>query len=263
MVNKILFNCENSKIYVRLWRKYHDPKKPDKPEYYTTKHQTIIYDLNSKDSIDVIDNNYIFLSNTCKYMIKGVGGDNGIEIYDFNTKEFLFALPLNILTVSGLEFSPDDRYLVTASNNNAFGMTIWNMATGKEHFHYISGATYSNIDVSHDGRFITYSIGGGLRLIRTHFDGVSVNDTFSPEKTFYPNPTNNTITLSFSIEKPLQLNYSLYNGTGNSYKILLNEFSNPGIVQKTFNISELPNGTYFLKITCQEFSLTYKVVIMR
>jgi DNA-binding beta-propeller fold protein YncE len=222
------------------------------------------FTLDGIDIFDKIGGIDFRLSNTNQYIaFHTVDMYNGLEVYDFNTKQLLWKIPVNGPSLTGLEFSPDDKYLVTASSNNSFGMTIWDMTTGKEHFHYISGATYSNIDVSNDGKYITYSIGDGLRLIRTHFDGVSVNESDNTVLTLYPNPTNNSITLTFELKLPCQLNYSIFNEKGQLIKSLLDEFTNPGTISQSFDVTNLPTGTYFLKISGADFGLTFKVMIMR
>jgi len=69
--------------------------------------------------------------------------------------------------------------------------------------------------------------------------------------------------LIFDLKTPIQLNYSIYSETGHLIKLLLDEFTNPGLITKSFNVSDLPTGRYFLRITGDNYSQTYKVIINR
>ncbi|OGU56834.1 MAG: hypothetical protein A2X64_07420 [Ignavibacteria bacterium GWF2_33_9] len=253
----VSFNCDNSKIYVRLWRKYHDPSTPDKPEYYTTKQQTLIYDFKTKDSINIITNDYIFLSNTCKYMIIGVSGTNGIEIHDTESGELLFTLPLNILTVSGLEFSPDDKYLVTSPT-----ITIWDIEKREKVYQYSSG-TSNCIALSHDGQYIINSIGGYLAKWYARWGGDNVIPEPDNNKILYPNPTTGEINLSFILKDSGQIVINITDITGKMLKTVYDNFLNSGEQNIPLNVSWLTPGSYFLTIRNQSTLLTFKLIVNR
>ena len=104
----------------------------------------------------------------------------------------------------------------------------------------------------------------GPTLMKLNFDLTSFQETDNQiQGTLYPNPTNNSINLTFNLKTPIQLNYSIYSETGQLIKLLLDEFTNPGPITKSFDVSDLPNGPYFLKISGADFGLTFKVMIMR
>jgi hypothetical protein len=118
------------------------------------------------------------------------------------------------------------------------------MKTGAEHFHYISGATYSNIDVSHNGKFIAFTIGRTIGVFKTHFDDVSVNEPSEPDKILYPNPTSDYITVEVPNIESLQ-EIGIYDIFGEC--VLSVETQNFVSLQK-IDVSSLPPGVYFLKV---------------
>jgi hypothetical protein len=109
-----------------------------------------------------------------------------------------------------------------------------------------------------------YSGLGDISLFGLNFDINSIQEPDNYIKgTLYPNPTNNNINMTLDIKTPVQLNYSIYSETGQIIKLLLIEFTNPGVITKSFDVSDLPIGTYFLRIAGKNFSQTYKVIINR
>jgi len=254
-INNPRFICGTNQVMVQLFKQYTEHNYGD----------FVVYDINTLDSVDSFGNHRGFvLSNSCKYIAYGTGEMyNGVEVYDFNTKTLLWKIPINGPSLTGLKFSPDDKYLVTSSSNSTYGMTIWDMKTGEEFYHYETSATYRNMDVSNNGKFIVFSIASTVAMFKSHFDGVSVEDPNTPIQILYPNPTNNTINLSFELSIPAQLKYSIFNETGQIVKTLLDEFTNPGTINKSFDVSDIPNGTFYLKITGEITSIIYKVIILR
>jgi len=259
-IGMIKFDCSNQRFIGQFAKSYYNPNDPKNPihiGYFG------VYDIITLDSVNYFENATTFrISNTCKYMAKKVYQDKGIEIYDFNTKKLLWQIPVNPSSLTGYEFSPDDKYLVTASNNAEFGLQIWDIIQKKMHYEYPKGS-YNVISVSHKGDNIVFSTGSWIMLLLSHFDGVSVKEPSKPEKIIYPNPTDNTINLIFELKTANTLNYSIFNEAGQLIKILLVENTQAGLISKTFNVNELPNGKYFLKISGQEFKITYSVIIMR
>jgi hypothetical protein len=117
---------------------------------------------------------------------------------------------------------------------------------------------------TYDSTYTKLRILGNIGLAKVKFDLNSIIELyFTVRGILYPNPTNNTINLTFELNTPIQLNYSIYSDTGQLIKPLLVEHTNPGTISKSFDVSDLPIGTYFLRITGERFSQTYKVIINR
>ena len=125
-IEQICFNNDNTVIIATEYREFVEPEYPHN-QYFTLRHN--IYDFNTFDSLGTfIDKAYYRLSNTNKYIaFKRLDPDYGVEIYNYLTKELVQKLFINGLTLTGIEFSPDDKYIVTT---NDFGlMRIWDIVT--------------------------------------------------------------------------------------------------------------------------------------
>jgi WD40 repeat protein len=253
-----------SKMAVSYYKGYsnnHKPKSDGFPMIYV-----MIYDFNTLDTIGRFKDNTGFtfrLSNTNKYIACRKSKEGyGLEIFDFNTKEFLWELPLNPSTITGYEFSPDDKFLVTASNNAEYGLQIWNIINKKLAYEYPKGS-YNHISIDHKGDKIAISSGSYIMLLLPHFDNDSADYPNSPIKYLFPNPSNNAINLTFELGNPQVLNYSIFSETGQLIKLLLEEFTNPGTITKTFDVTDIQQGAFILKILGDNIGITYKVIITR
>jgi len=92
----------------------------------------------------------------------------------------------------------------------------------------------------------------------------------------YPNPFNPTTTISFSIptsptSSPLRkgrtevgfVTLTIYDILGRKIATLLNEEINPGYYELAFNGSNLSSGTYFYKLSTQDYSETKSMVLLK
>ena len=77
----------------------------------------------------------------------------------------------------------------------------------------------------------------------------------------YPNPANEKITIELN-QSPVNKKYNirLLNLVGQTL-FLLDEPSVNGILKKEFDISEITNGIYFLKINSSEFKSSEKILV--
>ena len=122
-ISYIQFLCDNRLIgqYVKTYQNQNPPFNQYQIGSFT------VYDFKTLDSIDNYTNSRGFrVSNTCKYLASATGDpDYGVEVYDFNTKLRLWKLPINGPSLTGIEFSPDDKYLVTSNGPGTDAIKIW------------------------------------------------------------------------------------------------------------------------------------------
>jgi hypothetical protein len=62
---------------------------------------------------------------------------------------------------------------------------------------------------------------------------------------------------------PIELKTILYDSNGKIVKEFIQEELNLEGNISNYNVSDIPSGTYFLRITGENFSKTYKVIINR
>jgi len=249
--------CNSNKIIGQLGKTYYNPNNPDKP---ITVGNFVIYDFFTMDSIDYFKNSQYFrLSKTCKYIVYGTGDPNyGVEVYDFNTKELLWKIPVNGPSLTGIEFSPDDKYLVTTCGD----MKIWDMETGNINYNYKDGS-YRNLDISNDGKKIITSVGEYLILYPAKWQGTPVKTEEINPIIIYPNPTNGFITLNFNQQLPEITNINLNNTNGILIRNLYNNFLEPGQQALNFDVNDLANGSYFVNVSSSHENIVFKIIIAK
>jgi hypothetical protein len=79
--------------------------------------------------------------------------------------------------------------------------------------------------------------------------------------TISPNPASNEIEVSFSLSQSTNVRITLFNLSGQKMKTFLNETRNSGGHQLHENISELPNGIYFLVLQSRLSRQVQKLVV--
>ncbi len=251
---QVQYDCDGSKLYAGFFKTYNNPQKPNEKIY---KSYVCKYDSHSLDSIDAHDVSQVFrISNTCKYIAYKTGGKyEGVEVYDFATKELLYKLPLNGPSLTGIEFSPDDKCLVTASERGQDAMKIWNLTNGEIVHEYPYGA-YPRIDVSPDGQFIVSSIGRYVDKWYAYFDKVSVDENDEKEDIIYPNPTTNSVTIKTDCGQP-NVHYQIIDAQG---RVFAEKDANIANSALQIDFTKYPAGSYLIRLFCGNEIFSYKVI---
>ncbi len=78
---------------------------------------------------------------------------------------------------------------------------------------------------------------------------------------FYPNPANDIISVSFDVKIANNVLLDIIDITGKQVAIIMNEKQN-GVVTKQFNTAALPNGNYFVRMQVNGQTATQKLNIM-
>ena len=99
------------------------------------------------------------------------------------------------------------------------------------------------------------NIAVGINIIN-NFDQIKLFDT-------RPNPSRNITDISFFLPEKNTVNISVYNIVGKLVNELTNSEYDAGTHIIKMNVSDLDGGTYFYKMTCDKFSKTKQLVILR
>jgi len=251
---KVFFNCDDLQCIVTTEKQYKGIKNDS---YYITYHA--ILDINTLDSIDAIsDVPFYRLSQTCRYIAYLTGDPTyGVEVYDFNTKELLWKIPVNGPSLTGIEFSPDDKYLV-----NSPGIKIWDIEKKELIKSYQSGST-NCFSISHDGQYFISSVGRYFYKWYARWNGTTIEDNPQNPIIIYPNPTNGMVTLSFEQLASEITTINLHDLNGIFIRNLFNNFLEPGPQNLNFNVSDLANGAYFINVSNSHLSLVFKLIVNR
>jgi len=237
---QLAFNCYDSKILIGLAKTYQINNSP--PQQVEIRECTI-FDAITLDSIDNITavNDYR-LSKTCQYIAIKTGDKyEGVEIYDFNTKQLLHKLPVNGPSLRVLEFSPDDKYLVTNPN-----IMIWDVLTGENTYVYTSGST-NCLDVSHDGTYLFSSVGRYIYKWHARFGDTSTPKENQFSSLIYPNPTTGEVNINnVMLSGAKHPEIKVFDILGIEHPATVWHPSEEGNIR--IDISSLSPGVYFVKI---------------
>ena len=164
---------------------------------------------------------------------------------------------------AGADWSHDSRYFITSSYNcNTPAYTcVWDVLEGKLAYKYKSEwASGDIVHISPDNKYILESTTGGLMLFN-FLKGTDVPLEPKVSSTLYPNPTNGTITIPSSNFKTGKLRIELTGLDGNQIRVLYdNIYQGNNLI---FDLSGLPQGTYFIKAIQGKTITTFKVIKMR
>jgi len=249
------FILDDNRLVVGEIKKYIISEKPIE---YGLKLGIKIYDVNTLDSIDYFSNKFDFeLSETNQYIAFNNGeSNNGVEIYDFATKQLLRRLPVNGPSLTGIEFSPDDKYIVTSNGPGQNSLIVWNVETGNQTHRYWP-SSYSTVDVSHNGSYILAVFGRRLRMFYARFGPTNVpNNEDGNEPLIYPNPSTGEVNIPIG-NRTLKGTVRVYDVSGN---IVLTHPLAPSRegVSVRFDVSELPSGTYMV---IMDNGVSYKLIV--
>jgi hypothetical protein len=79
----------------------------------------------------------------------------------------------------------------------------------------------------------------------------------------YPNPFNPSTKIRFDIAKNSNVSLVIYNSLGQQVKSLVNEFKTAGYYEAEFAAGDLPSGTYFYRLTTDNFVETKKMLLVK
>lgn len=261
-------SCDNRKVFAHVLKTF----KPDNdPKHDYTLKYLIEFDLFQGDSTDVYEadlNSYI--SNDCQlYSTNTESKDSGIKIFNLTNKQLNFNLPTNGYTVTGMEFSPGNKYLYESNNSGAgYGINVWDLTNGSLHYKFQlyyepsnQWVPFQHMDLSDDGKFIVSTTGKFMFLWTTEHALDNITEPSYSSEILYPNPTNNLINLIFILPKPQIIDINITNTSGKVIKQLFHGFLNEGQQNLNFNISDLSPTAYFVNISSMNYNKIFKLII--
>jgi WD40 repeat protein len=215
-----------------------------------TKHNII--DLHQLDTVPT--KIHTVISKNCKYIAYKVLAELGVEIYDFNTNQLLRKLTVYGYTLTGVEFTPNEKYLVTSQTVGDNALTIWNVETGQKEYEYLP-AGYQCIAISHDGKYLANGIRSiALYKLDIHTDIPPTNNTIIE---VFPNPAFDNVNVELDKEY-LNIKWAIIDLTGAAVLSGVQPSGNFSI-----NTANLPSATYNLTLTIDGKSTSYPLIIAR
>jgi photosystem II stability/assembly factor-like uncharacterized protein len=167
--------------------------------------------------------------------------------------------------VSDIEFMPN--------NSNSFWMSVENNLL----YTSDNGASFDTLLSTTLGEFIDIVFTDSLNawalssvgLYHTSNGGILSYDSkqnivsnFVLEQN-YPNPFNPTTTINYLISTKMDVKIIVYNILGEQIKTLVKEEKEPGYYSVMFDATKLSSGTYFYKITSNNFTEVRKMILLK
>ncbi|HPO62586.1 MAG TPA: T9SS type A sorting domain-containing protein [Candidatus Kapabacteria bacterium] len=251
--------CDNNTFLASFFKIYTDPYPPYK-DYKKISYNT--YNYSDLDSISSKEGTgFCRLSNNCEILAKNISDSNfGVELINFNTGELIQKLPINGYSLTGMEFSPDDKYLITSNASGANSLIIWEIKNGKE-VHRYWPSSYGCTNTSNNKLYITGAVANILRLFKSRYNVVSVPEKEKITKIIYPNPTSGLATIEFELMKQSKVTIELLNIEGTVIKNLLSKFLDVGMQKIEIITYDISSGSYFLVVQSQQEKFIFQLIV--
>ena len=187
--------------------------------------------------------------------------DIAVSIMNTETKEIVGNIPGNSSSITGFSFSPDEKYF-SISSFSKYNIEILNfpdLSLFKEY--ETSGMSWTSIDFTYDNNYIAAS--GAYLLSLFDFKGSGIYFEKSEYENIYPNPTTDNITISFILPESSKVLVNLYDANGLCINKIIESYYEQGEIVEDIKLSELSNGTYFIKIESLHFNKIFKLIIKK
>ena len=254
--------CDQNSFILTTTMVIKDPENPNNQLRGTWQPIYNLFTLDSVDSWDAPGARRV--SNNCKYIsFRTSDPDNGVQLWDFEKREFLHHIPVNGPSLTGMEFSPDDKYLVTSNRPGANQMIISSTISGELIWDFPKG-TYSNISVSNSGNNILSATGGYLFLWNAPWIQTSKDDIREYNNiTILPNPTSGQTKLIYEQEIPDIITISLSDMEGKYIKPLFSDFLEQGKQEINIDLSDQSSGMYLMNVKTSLYTKSFKIIVER
>jgi hypothetical protein len=90
--------------------------------------------------------------------------------------------------------------------------------------------------------------------------GVDQSVLYSSRVSVFPNPVKDVFTISYELAKPSEVHTEIYNTTGQLIKNMENHYSDTGINEIRSDISNLPSGIYFVRLSAGNEIACQKII---
>jgi hypothetical protein len=162
----------------------------------------------------------------------------------------------------GVLLKPSTRYFLCASYSGDYKTMNHAFSTEIDYLRIFSTVIYVSGDQ-------WYNVGFGseyaatLRLRIQLANPLDAQDRTLPDNslTFFPNPVSDKLNVQLSLDKPALANVTLADLNGRV--ILIDEIENAYQNKREYNVSNLPAGTYIVRVATKEGTKTKKFVVQR
>ncbi len=160
----------------------------------------------------------------------------------------------NWVTSNGFTAIPMDSGATQVAYYGGMGMPTIVIAAGASH--NLLGSPYIGFNTSD-----TTAMASNIRAFFNSQVGIKENKNSSLSLEMFPNPSDNKISLKFDLKESSEVMIEVIDLFGKKIRTLLSEKLNSGIVSKTFDISMIADGNYFIRINSKNNTTQQKLNI--
>ncbi len=161
-------------------------------------------------------------------------------------------------TYDFLRFYIDGTQLAEWSGNSAWSRVVFPVSAGNHTFKW-SYIKDQSVSSGSDCAWVDYIL---FPAIQTIINVSEYNDQ-NISASFYPNPTENTATLNYSLNKSENILIEVYNSIGQKVATLVNENKTSGLHQVLFSTEGLNSGIYHCILKTFDSSAAIKIIISK
>jgi len=160
-----------------------------------------------------------------------------------------------------------DAYILRTDEN---GDTLWTRIYGGTEPDWCSSVQqltdFGYIIVGSTHSFGTDS--SSVWLLKTEPDTLSIEEHRVTDPNWFflkthPNPCHEELQIRYVLTKNVIVSILMYDITGKLVRCLCSNTQTPGHYEKTFNLTDLPQGVYFVRLNTEEHAETRKIVVLR
>ncbi|MCX6152938.1 MAG: T9SS type A sorting domain-containing protein [Candidatus Kapabacteria bacterium] len=203
-------------------------------------------------------------------------GSDGDKIW--NTSDWGLFRNINLGSDSrAIAFSPDNKFVVagfTIGGKDWDRLFIIDLLTNKTTFSYllnwfsylfgqVAGDTPLSISISPNSKFIAVSGGVGIYMLNAKWNPASVANNLIQiiNPIIFPNPTNGTANIQFSLLKPELINIKIYDSASNLVSSVFNGQLQQGMQNIPWNALSVASGVYYARITAAGQVSTIQIIV--
>jgi len=207
----------------------------------------------------------IAISGNYAYIANGMGGLHIVSIADPEHPERAGFYGIDDWYAYDVTVSDDYAYVADVSGLRV--ISIADPEHPEEVGHYDTPGAAMDVALSEDGLiYVVYGSNMGIYRFTdpnvVYDDAVSIPAKFNLYAAF-PNPFNQSTTISYSLPHPGNVSLQVYNLSGQRITTLFEGNKQPGIHSTNLTANDLPSGLYFVRLKASDQVLTQKVMLIR
>ncbi len=269
-VREVFVTPDFQKIIARL-DKWQNPIKQSDPQT-TIREHIKIFDFQTKAIIKEIESiGQLYLSKTGKYFVcENPPNDGKTALKVFNIEgDFLFSIPGWTESISDIDFSSDDKFMLVSFKTGGKKIEIWDLEKYILNNTLTIGDTPStampffSLDLSKNNLNLIASAQTRLYMFENVISLSNINNKEITTTITYPNPSTTELVLEFTLIQPNNTTITINDLSGKQIKEVLNSFLNEGNHKLHIDLRELPVGSYILNIQSGKSISSNKILIIK